>query len=223
MKTRFLKSEHEVGEVYSYYFQMPDGFVWEAGQYLNYTLSGLSPSSSERLFTIASAPHEKILRVTTIAGSSDFKKKLRELKSGDKVEIDQLGGDFVWQDDGRQKLYLAGGIGVTPFRSIVLDRYHKKLKNESILMYAGRPDHRPFLADFEDVEASDDTFIKLDYPEIRITLEEISIVVPDYKDRTIYIAGPQPFVEGLGDALFEDDIPRAQIKYDWFDGYHHDL
>jgi ferredoxin-NADP reductase len=223
MKTNFLKSELEVGEVCSYYFQMPDDFEWDAGQYLNYTLPGLPPSNAERLLTIASAPHEKTLRVTTIAGVSDFKKKLRLLKPGDQVEIDQLGGDFVWQDDGRQKLYLAGGIGVTPFRSIVLDRLHKKLSNEAILMYAGRRDHRPFLDELTEVEASDKTFKKLDYQEKRITLQEIARVVPDYKKRTVYIAGPQVFVEGLGDALYEDGVLRNQIKYDWFDGYHHEL
>lgn len=223
MKTRFLKSEHEVGEVYSYLLKLPDGFEWEAGQYLNYTLPGLPPSSSERLFTIASAPHEKVLRVTTIAGISEFKNKLRLLKNGDEVEIDQLGGDFVWQDDGRQKLYLAGGVGVTPFRSIVLDRHYKKLRNDSILMYAGRPDHRPFLDELEAVESTDRSFIKLDYQDKRITIDEITKVVPDYKKRTIYIAGPQPFVEGLGDSLFEKGISRSQIKYDWFDGYHHHL
>lgn len=223
MKTRFLKSELEVGEVYSYYFTMPADFAWEAGQYLNYTLPGLPPSNAERLFTIASAPHEKILRVTTIAGISDFKEKLRLLEPGDQVEIDQLGGDFVWQDDGRQKLYLAGGIGVTPFRSIVLDRHYNDLNNEAILMYAGRPDHRPFLDELTEVEASDVTFKKLDYQDKRITLEEIVKAVADYKERTIYIAGPQPFVEGLGDSLFEDGAAREQIKYDWFDGYDHEL
>lgn len=223
MKVKFLKSQNEVGDVYSYFFELPDDLNWIAGQYLNYTLDGIPPASAERLFTIASAPYENILRVTTIAGSSDFKKRLRLLQKGDLVEVDQLGGDFVWQDDGRDKLYLAGGVGITPFRSIILDRLHNQQANKAILMYAGRKDHRPFIEELEDVESKDKSFKKIDYQDKRITLDEISKNIPDYKSRTIYIAGPQPFVEGLGDALFADGLPRHQIKYDWFDGYHHDL
>lgn len=223
MKATLLKQIHEVDDVYSYIFEVPESFKWVAGQYLNYTVDGISPSGAERLFTIASAPYEKHLQVTTIAGPSDFKKRLQSLKKGDEVEIDQLGGDFIWQDDGRDKLYLAGGIGITPFRSIVLDRFHNKLSNNAVLMYAGRSGHRPFLSEFDDVAKNDSTFTKLDYEKTRITVEEIAKVVPDYQNRTIYIAGPQPFVEGLGDALVEDGVARAQVKYDWFDGYHHDL
>lgn len=223
MRAVFLNQKHEVGEVYSYFFEVPDDFKWVAGQYINYTLDGIPPSGAERLFTIASAPHEEYLQITTIAGPSDFKVRLRSLKKGDEVEIDQLGGDFIWQDDNRDKLYLAGGIGITPFRAIVLDRFHNKLSNHAVLMYAGRPGHRPFLNELQNVANQDPSFKKLDYGTKRISVDEIAKVIPDYKNRTIYIAGPQPFVEGLGEALADDGISKSQIKYDWFDGYHHDV
>lgn len=223
MQATFVKSKHEVGDVYSYFFQPPKDFNWIAGQYLNYTLTDLPPAESERLFTICSAPYEQLLRITTISGTSIFKQKLRSLKKGEEIEIDQLGGNFIWDNDGRQKLYLAGGIGVTPFRSIILDRLHNNKPNQAVLMYAGKPNHRPFLSELIDVENQDNSFKKLDYETKRITVEEIKNVVSDYKKRTIYIAGPQPFVEGLGDALADDGIAKSQIKYDWFDGYHHDV
>lgn len=223
MIVTYIDSKHELGDVYSYFFKPQENLQWTAGEYLNYALPGLPPAEAERLFTICSAPHEGVLRVTTINGISLFKQKLRDLKRGDEVEVDQLGGNFVWEDDGRKKLYLAGGIGATPFRSIVLDRLHTNKPNDATLLYAGKNDHRPFLDELEAAAKQDPTFTKFDYDTKRISVEEILNVVPDYKDRTIYIAGPQLFVEGLGDALAADGVDRSQIKYDWFDGYHHDV
>lgn len=220
MKAVFISSHKEIDNVFTYLFKPQEPIEWQAGQYINYTLDGIAPSQAERLFTIASAPYEKHLQVTTIAGPSEFKQKLRELKVGDEVEIDQLGGDFVYQDNGRDKLYLAGGIGITPFRSIVLDRAHQKLPNNALLLYAGRPGHRPFLDEFEAIEKADKTFKKIDYEDKRLSADEIMSVVPDTKDRTVYIAGPQPFVEGLGQELADAGVPKKQIKFDWFDGYH---
>lgn len=220
MKAEFISSRQELDNVYTYFFRPLSDLLWQAGQYINYTLDGVPPSQSERLFTIASAPFENHLQVTTIAGPSEFKQRLRGLVAGDTVEIDQLGGDFVYQEDGRDKLYLAGGIGITPYRSIVLDRYHNQLSNNAVLLYAGRPGHRPFLDEFVAIEEADPTFIKLDYEDKRLNAVEILSAVPDTKDRTVYIAGPQPFVEGLGQELVDVGVPKNQIKFDWFDGYH---
>lgn len=220
MIVEFISSRQEVDNVYTYLFKPLDPIDWQAGQYINYTLDGIAPSQAERLFTIASAPYEHHLQVTTIAGPSEFKQKLRELKAGDKVEVDQLGGDFVYQEDGRDKLYLAGGIGITPFRSIVLDRARQNLPNNAVLLYAGRPGHRLFLDEFEAIAKVDVTFKKIDYEDMRLSVDEIVSAVPDAKDRTIYIAGPQPFVEGLGQELADVGVPKSQIKFDWFDGYH---
>lgn len=220
MTVTFLSSRQEVDNVWTYFFEPSEAMTWRAGEYINYTLSGIPPSQAERLFTIASAPYEHRLQITTIAGPSEFKQRLRELNPGDKIEVDQLGGDFSYQEDGRDKLYLAGGIGITPFRSIILDRAHNNLPNHAVLLYAGRHGHRPFLNEFGAVEKSDDTFKKLDYEDKRLSAEEIIRAVPDAKDRTIYIAGPQPFVEGLGLELADAGVPKNQIKFDWFDGYH---
>lgn len=182
-------------------------------------MPGVPPVDADRIFTIATAPHEGHVLITTIIGESAYKQQMDRLQPGDVVEADQLGGDFIWQDDGRDKLYLAGGIGVTPFRSIIADRQHHALPQNAALLYTGRPNQRPFLAELAAAVQEDPSLQLFHFEKERITLEVIARDVPDYSQRTVYLAGSQIFVEGLGDVLQSAGMPRSQLKYDWFDGY----
>ncbi len=219
MKLRLKKKYIEVGEAVSFIFESDDVINWQAGQYINIAMPDIPPASADRLFTIASAPHEGHILVTTFIGPSAYKQRMNQLKLGDVVEADQLGGDFVWQLDGRQKLYLAGGIGATTFRSIILDRIHNRLPNEAIMLYAGKAGRRPFVNELRKFESQDPTLEIKDYVETRLTLERLVQDVPDVMGRTVYLAGSQQFSEMLGEGLIAKGIPRVQIKYDYFDGY----
>lgn len=219
MKLQLQKKYKESETISSFIFISEDVTSWQAGQYINITMPGISPVNADRIFTIASAPHEGHLLITTIIRDSDYKQKMDSLIPGDIVEADQLGGDFVWQDNGQDKLYLAGGIGVTTFRSIILDRYHKKLLNKAALLFAGKPQQRPFVDELIAISEQDKTLRLFHFESERITLEAIQRDVPDYATRTIYLAGSQQFVESLGDSLQSAGVPRLQLKYDWFDGY----
>ena len=174
---------------------------------------------ADRIFTIASAPHEEHLLITTIITQSDYKQKMNTLQPGDVVEADQLGGDFVYQENSRKKLYLAGGIGVTPYRSIIVDRFYNNFPNNATLLYTGRPGQRPFITELEYIAHRDETLQLFQFESERITFSTIKRDVPDYAERTIYLAGSQQFVETLGENLHSQGVPRSQLKYDWFDGY----
>ncbi|MBP9738848.1 FAD-dependent oxidoreductase [Candidatus Saccharibacteria bacterium] len=242
MKLTFDHRQHEVGEVYSYFFTSEKLLSWQAGQYINITLSGIPPSGAERLFTIASAPHEEYIQITTLDGPSEFKQKLKRLTRGDSVEADQLGGDFTLESVRQtvlsatepkrglsaanetlgisvKALFLAGGIGITPFRSIIADSQHKKQPLNSVLIYAGKSDHRPFVDELNTAELADKTLQIIDHSNTRVTVDELKSDVLDLGERVIYIAGSQSFVEGLGDGLMASGISRPRIKYDWFEGY----
>jgi len=219
MNVRFVSSKHEVGDIHSLFFEPDKPLVWRAGEYINFTVSGVPPAESERIFTIASAPHEKILRITTQRGVSPFKDKFFSLQPGDQVEIDQLGGDFVWQDTPLPKLYIAGGLGITPFRSILVDRAHKQLPNRAFVMWAGTERQRPFDSELFDIAAHSTDISINSYDKMRIDKDLIYAEVPDIHSRLIYIAGSQKFVESIGESLQKSGLPKNQIKYDWFDGY----
>lgn len=209
----------EVGEIYSFVFKPDSQITWQAGQYINITMPSVPPSGSDRLFTIASAPFEQHILITTILGPSAYKKKMATLKPGDSVEADQVGGDFTWQDDGSQKLYIAGGIGSTTFRSIVLDNIEKKRPNNALMLYAGKEDRRPFVDEFARATVQDKSLTLKHYDTTRLTLETLLRDVPDVFERTVYLAGSQAFSEELGEGLIKKGITRSQIKYDYFDGY----
>lgn len=219
MKLEFVEKKHEVGKIYSFFFESEDLKDWQAGQYLNITMPDVPPSVADRLFTIASAPCEKIIQIVTVIGPSLYKQKLNQLKSGEAVEADQLGGDFTWVDDGRKKLFLAGGIGIPPFLSIVRDNLAKNIPLEASLMYAGKKDRRAFVEELKDASTKDRSLKLSHYINKRLTIEEIERQIPDYKNRLIYLAGSQDFVESLGEGLMHHGLPRGQLKYDWFDGF----
>lgn len=217
MRLVFVKKQHEIGDVWSYFFKPQNMPEWQAGQYLNLTMPDVPPVFADRLFTIASAPHEKIIQITTIMSPSPFKKALGSLQPGDTIEADQLGGDFTWQP-GR-KLFIAGGIGVTPYISIIRDRLHKKEPIDALLLYAGKDERRPFINELKAAARQDKTLELREYSDTRLTLEQLRKDVSAIEGYTVYLAGSQKFSEELGEGLVAQGFPRAQIKYDYFDGY----
>jgi len=219
MKLKLKNHYVEIGEIHSFVFEALEQLAWQAGQYINITMPDLPPVGEDRLFTIASAPYERDVLVTTILGDSPYKRRMAQLKIGEIVDADQVGGDFLWQDDDRKKLYLAGGIGVTTFRSIILDRIHRRLPNNAIMLYAGKEERRPFVDELRALAIQDSTLKIKDYVETRLTLEQLMHDIPDVLDRTVYLAGSQLFSETLGEGLIVKGIDRSQIKYDYFDGY----
>ncbi len=216
--------------MWSYFFEPLEPVTFVAGQYLNLSMPGVPPAVSDRLLTIASAPHEPLLQFTTISGASHFKQKLQLLEAGDEIEADQLGGDFTYSLPGvilnsiqdpinLRRLFIAGGIGITPYLSIIRDRLHKHQPINATLLYAGKDEKRPFLSELHQAEQTDPTCLLQEYSDVRLTLEQLKKDIPDIKQYIIYLAGSQKFSETLGEGLVAEGFPRTQIKYDYFDGY----
>lgn len=219
MKLKFVAKRHECDTTYSFVFEPLQPIAWEAGQYLNYTLPDLPPAEADRLFTISSAPSEGHVLLTTFIGESAFKQKLAVLEPGTEVEVDQLGGDFVWQDEPVKKLYIAGGLGITPFRSSIVERTNNQQPNTVTLLWAGRDDQCPFLEELTKLAGQEDEMTLVRSIGERLNADNIREKVADIEERLIYIAGSQQFVEGIGESLHESGILKEHIKYDWFDGY----
>lgn len=219
MQLRLKQKYVELGDITSFVFEPLEPLQWLAGQYINLTMPDVPPVDADRLFTIASAPYERELLITTYLGTSAYKQRMAQLKPGEIIEADQVGGDFTWIDDGRQKLFIAGGIGVTTYRSIILDQLHRKLPNQALLLYAGKNERRPFVKLLQKAAEEDPTLTIKDYVETRLTLEKLLQDVPDVFERTVYLSGSQAFSEMLGEGLIKQGINRSQIKYDYFDGY----
>lgn len=220
----FVKKQHEVGEVWSYFFEPHNMPEWQAGQYMNLTMPGVAPVFADRILTIASAPHEPLLQFTTILTPSPFKQKLDSLQSRDEVEADQLGGDFTYNstratDPNLKRLFIAGGIGITPYLSIIRDRLYRKQPLNATLLYAGKNERRPFKDELKKVPQNDHTFTFREYSDVRLDVKQLKQDIPNISEFIVYLAGSQKFSENIGEGLVSTGFPRDQIKYDYFDGY----
>lgn len=223
--------------IYEFIFPKDPSFQFLAGQYLEWTLGQkhLDARGNRRYFTIASSPTERELRlgVRYSVPSSSFKETLTHLPPGGKIIANQLGGDFVLPKDLSKKLvFIAGGIGITPFRSMIKYLIDTNQKRNIILFYSNTE-----AADIVYKDIFDEAVGKLgitvhyvltDKEKIpqgwtgivgRLSSELIVEKVPDYKERIFYLSGPNVMVNGYKQLLRSLRIRSKQIVTDYFPGY----
>jgi len=212
---------------FSFCFKPQTRITWKAGQYMQFTLPHENPDDRgiSRYFTISSAPHEEYIMITTrYAGdsSSTFKKSLMNLEKGNDISAFPPQGEFVVDDFNKNIVLIAGGIGITPFRSIVLDlEYKKKLPElEIYLLYSNRDSGIVFRDEFDRIAVSVNTFrIRYIVSPERLDIELIKMAVLNYREKIYYISGPPGLVKSVEEALLDDGIDSSEIKLDYFPGY----
>lgn len=218
-------------------FATPEGFSFKPGQYMEFTMPHQKPDSrgARRYFTLASSPTEDELRIGVrfYREGSTFKYGLSHMKEGDSLVAGQLSGDFVMPSDEKRKLlFIAGGIGVTPFRSMIKYLIDTRDRRDVVLLYGvSSADQVAYYKLFEQARSSvglksfyfiSDKHEKAKLNNMvnsKITPELVSRCVPDLLERTVYISGPLPMIEDLSQALNELGVKRANIKVDFFSGY----
>ncbi|MGH9856530.1 MAG: ferredoxin--NADP reductase, partial [Acidobacteriota bacterium] len=178
---------------------------------------------SDRWFTVASAPYEKAVMVTTRLTEktgSTFKQALRALEVGKSIEISYVEGDFVIDDPEQQYVFIAGGIGITPFHSILKEAHKMDRQLHVRLLYGNRNEDILFKAELESFAKSNPHLvIQYVISPKRIDEEAINTFVPDLNEPAYYISGPEPMVMSLRDTLKKMGVAEDQIKLDDFPGY----
>jgi ferredoxin-NADP reductase len=224
MKFTLSATKQEGNDTFSFIFAPEQPLQWKAGQLLRYVLNHPNPDDRgvERFFSIASAPHEKDVMLTTrfAPKSSSFKKALKNLRPGDVIEAHDLEGDFVVDDSKKTFVFIAGGIGITPFRAILLDlEYNKKPLNVQLL-YANRDNDFPYQKELDALRGRHPEF-RINYVVSPNRIDEKSIpqLVPDIQKPMLYVSGPEPMVESMDETLKKIGVPEARIKNDFFPGY----
>ncbi len=215
------EKRHEIANVWSFLLDPPEPFWWNAGQYLHYELphENEDDEGHERWFTIASAPYEGYVQVTTRITESSFKKALAGLKPGDNVTAYGLEGDFVWPHAETSAVFVAAGIGITPYHSMLKQRLHSGEPTPVTLVYGNRTKEIVFKEELDrwSVEHPElQVFYKVG---VRITAENLKEIIPDIADRLVYLSGPEPMVTDLAGQLAGIGLPEKRIKLDEFPGY----
>jgi ferredoxin-NADP reductase len=135
-----LVSRYEVAErTTAFRFEKPSSWIFKAGQYLDMTLLDPSETDAEgntRTFSIASSPHEETLMVATRMRDTAFKRVLKTTPLGSAVKIEGPSGSLTLHNNvARTAVFVAGGIGITPFRSIVFRAAKEKLPHRIFLFW----------------------------------------------------------------------------------------
>src|SRR5258708_19065964 len=136
-----LVSRQEVAErTFAFHFEKPTNWTFTAGQALDLTLLDPPETDAEgntRTFSIAASPHEETLMVATRMRETAFKRVLSALPPGSVVKIEGPSGDLTLHNNvKRTAVFLAGGIGITPFRSVVFRAAKEKLPHPIFLFYS---------------------------------------------------------------------------------------
>jgi ferredoxin-NADP reductase len=224
MEFKLIGRRQETSDSISFIFDPPSSLHWKAGQYLHYILEHPHPDDRgvERYFSIASAPHEKQVMLTTrfAAKGSSFKNALKNLRMGDVVKADGLDGDFVVDNSEQDRVFVAGGIGVTPYRAILLDLDHRHQPINGVLLYANRNDEFPYKNELEALQKKHPRFhIEYFVSPRRIDEAVIRRTMQSLKDPLVYVSGPEPMVESFDSMLKKMGVPESKIKNDFFPGY----
>ncbi len=204
------------------------------GQYMEWTLPHSNPDSrgNRRYFTIASSPTENSLHlgIKFYGNGSSYKKSMLQMSQGSKIVGAQLFGDFTLPKNVNEKLvFVAGGVGITPYRSIIKYLLDKNEKRDIILLYSNKIESEIMYQDiFEQAEE------KINLKTIYTLTEESSASwkgkrgriddkmieeIPDWKERTFYLSGPHPMIVGFEQTLKNLGISSDKIKIDFFPGY----
>lgn len=219
MKATLVRKYTDTGNAVSFILKPDSAVKWTAGQYARYQIK-TGRGLEEHFFTIASAPYEKLLQITTRVTKSTFKQALNSLNPGETIDFFDPEGDFVWQDTKLHRVFVAGGIGVTPFHSIIKDRDHHGLPLPVILLYANRTDDIPFKAEFDRWNAAHPEFTVVYIIGDQLSSKLIADHTPRLQDSLVYISGAEPMVESVGNGLRHIyKLPDGQINQDFFPGY----
>lgn len=232
-----LKKREAVAEgTLAFHFDKPAGFEFKAGQFLEVALLNPPETDAEgnaRAFSIASAPGDSDLMVATRMRDTAFKRVLKELPPGTEVEIDGPFGDLILHNKtDRPAVMLAGGIGITPFRSIVFRAAQEKLAHKLYLFYSNhRPEDAPFLKELQALRTVNakyrliDTMSKLEKGSSwhgdtgRISKEMLLRYVGNLEGPIYYVAGPPGLVSGMHELLNSAGVDDDDIRLEEFAGY----
>jgi len=220
---------------YEFIFTPDRPLHFKPGQYLEWTLGHRfnDDRGNRRFFTIASSPTEKVVRlgVKFYAPESSFKRALWSMRANDTVSASHIAGDFVLPKDKKKKLvFIAGGIGITPFRSIVQYLTDTKDTRPVTLLYSNNKASEVAYRNVFD-RAAQEIGLKTVYT---LTDEPVPLLgmyngfiddaliareVPDYTERIFYLSGPHGMVTAFEKILHDMGVSRFNIKTDYFPGF----
>lgn len=216
-----LSSRQKLAEgVYEFSFVPDRPISFRPGQYLEWTLPHAKSDArgNRRYFTIASAPEDELVRLGVKFNDppSSYKRALADLERGATLSVGSLAGDFVLPRTAPHKLaFIAGGIGVTPFRSMLGHLLATGERRDIVLLYSTKSEAEVVYRDLF-ARAERELGVKVSYVRL-IDEQMIRELIPDYRKRTFYLSGPDAMVSSFRKMLRHLGV--YGVKTDYFPGF----
>ena len=223
-----LTRREEIAEgTMAFHFEKPAGFSFKPGQSASFTLLDPpdEPNSVRRTFSLAGAPFEPELMIATrMREGSGFKRALKALALGSKVRLSGPLGDMTLHEDaGRAAVLIAGGIGITPFRSMLLQAEQDRLEHRLYLAYSNRRrEHAAFLEELQALARRSPRFrllAPMTDAEGMLDEEKLKRFVGDAPSPVYYLAGPPAMVEAMKAILGRNGVAAEDVRSEEFFGY----
>ena len=234
-----LEAREEIAEgTMAFHFRKPSGFDFKPGQAIDVmlTLSASPPEdqSTRHTFSIVSAPFQDDLVIATRMRDSAYKRALKAMTVGAQVTIDGPSGSLGLHNDlARAAILIAGGIGITPFMSMLRQAAKDQRQQRLVLLYSNRrPEDAAFLSELQQLEGQNPNFRLIatmtQMPASHlpwagqkglVTAELVTSVVGDLSAPIFYIAGPPGMVDAMRQTLNLAGIDDDDIRSEEFYGY----
>jgi len=236
-QTRLLERNEVAEGTLAFKLEKPAGFVFRAGQSADLTL--LSPRETDaegdiRTFSIAAAPEESALMFATRLRDTAFKRNLRTMEIGTSLKIEGPAGSFnLHKNTAKPAVFLAGGIGITPFLSMIREAVSRKSAHQIHLFYANRrPEDSAFLQELQDMDGLHTGF------HLVATMSEVEKSkqpwkgergfidgamlkrhLPTLNGPIYYTAGPPAMVAAMREMLTNQQVDEDDVRAEDFSGY----
>lgn len=176
----------------------------------------------EHPFSLSAVPKDGLLRIT-VKDVGDFTHEIDGLKKGTPVLLDGPFGTFIRKKAKKDTyLFIAGGVGITPIRSLIEEI--AGMKKDLVLLYSNKTQDIIFKKELEDLSKEYNFpihYIVTQDPNFkgetgRLSAEKIKKLSPDFHDRDIYLCGPAPMMEAVIQDLEDSGVPHSQLHYEKF-------
>lgn len=223
MRVKFVRSEPAADNIETLYFESDTKPHYVAGQFIELRIphDNKDDRGDKRWFTLSSSPTSDLLTITTKFAAdkgSSFKKALRALPPDTILDMASPMGDFVLpKDESIPLTFVAGGIGATPFHSMVqylIDSGELDKRDITLLYAASSEGEIAFLKTFKALGDKFHTIVGE-----RLTADKV--LEAANKDGYIYMSGPEPMIEALEKDLRAAGIDKRNIQTDFFPNYDH--
>lgn len=238
INTVTLTKREEVADgTMAFHFAKPAGFLYRAGQFADFTLINPPETDAEgdtRGFSLASAPCENDLRIATRMRDTAFKRVLKVMPYGTPLKLDAPYGSFTLPTNTAiPAVFLTGGIGITPVRSMLLEATQATLSRRILLFYSNHaPEDTAFLEELRSVAAQNPQFTlvatmtEMEHARDKwtgetgyVTKSMLERYLDDLTVPIYYSSGPATLVAAMRKLLTEAGVSDDNIRTEEFVGY----